>query len=97
VAEQFSGGLPLLSPDAYNAYLPIWLRAAVEDPNGNAAGIVAINLSGEPSKVGFTSAQAESLIAAVEFVANNNWCGPDDPVNLERVSAVKAEWRELVA
>ena len=96
-AEEFSGSLPLLSPDAYNAYLPIWLRAAVEHPGGEAAAMVPINLSSEPSKIGFTPSQCKALIATVEFITANNWCGPDDPVNLGHVFAVRAEWGGSVA
>lgn len=43
-ANDFAGCLPLLSPEAYNAYLPIWLRAAVSNPDGEAASMIAINL-----------------------------------------------------
>ena len=96
-AEEFSGSLPLLSPDAYNAYLPIWLRAAVEHPDGEAAAMVPINLSDKPSKIGFTPSQCRALIAVVEFVANHNWCGADDPDNLRYVAAVRAEWSSGVA
>lgn len=96
-AEEFSGSLPLLSPDAYHAYLPVWLRAAVENPNGEAASMVAINLSDKPSKEGFSHAQARVLIAVVEFIASHNVWGADDPSNMERVAAVKATWGEGVA
>lgn len=91
-AEECSGSLPLLSPDAYNAYLPIWLRAAVESPHGEAATMVPINLSSEPSHEGFTPAQARVLIAVAEFIAENSLWGPDDESNLEHRAAVKAEW-----
>lgn len=96
-ADEFSGSLPLLSPDAYNAYLPVWLRAAVENPDGEAATMIAINLSYEPSKTGFTAAQAHAIVATVEFVAAHNWCGSGDPVNIERLAAVKREWGGDVA
>src|SRR5205085_7140035 len=44
-AEEFCGSLPLLSPDAYNAYLPVWLRSAVRDPDGQAGRCILFNLS----------------------------------------------------
>ena len=91
-AEEFSGSLPLLSPDAYNAYLPVWLRAAIHNPDGEAAAMVAINLSSEPSQEGFTSAQAETLVAAVEYVASKSIWGPDDEANLEHLAAARAIW-----
>lgn len=91
-AEEFSGSLPLLSPEAYNAYLPVWLRAAVESPSGEAATMVPINLSSEPSHQGFTPAQARTLIAVVEFIAQNSFWGPEDESNLAHLAAVRAEW-----
>jgi hypothetical protein len=96
-AEEFSGSLPLLSPDAYNAYLPIWLRAAVEIPDGEAATMVPINLSSEPSQEGFTPAQARALVRVVEFVAASNYWGADDEANVEHLAAVKATWSDRAA
>jgi hypothetical protein len=96
-AEEFCDGLPLLSPDAYNAYLPVWLRAAVRDPRGEAAMMVGINLSENPSKVGFTVAQATALVDAVEYITQHNAWGADDPGNIEIVAAVKARWSSHAA
>jgi hypothetical protein len=91
-AEEFCDSLPLLSPDAYNAYLPVWLRSAVEDPDGEAAAMVSINLTEDPSKVGFTPEQVKALVAVVEFVATHNVFGADDPVNVEKVLKVQSVW-----
>jgi hypothetical protein len=97
VVEEFADGLPLLSPDAYNAYLPVWLRSAIENPDGDAAGMVPINLSSQQSKEGFTPAQARVLIAVVEFIANHCIFGAGDPVNIEKIAQVKATWSEDAA
>ena len=96
-AEEFYDSLPLLSPDAYNAYLAVWLRASVENPDGDAADMVAINLSHKPSQAAFTPAQARALIAAVEFVASNNLWGAEDPSNVEHTAAVRATWASVIA
>ena len=96
-AEEFSGSLPLLSPEAYNAFLPVWLRAAVEQPDSLAAAMVSINLGNEPSKFAFTPSQASALIAAVEFVAANNLWGAADEGNVEHLAAVRAQWSGGVA
>ncbi len=95
-AEAFYDSLPLLSADAYNAYLAVWLRASVENPDGDAASMLSINLSHEPSQAGFTPAQAGALIAAVEFVASNNLWGAEDPGNVEHVAAVRAAWASVI-
>ncbi|MCQ9379496.1 DUF6714 family protein [Methyloversatilis sp. XJ19-49] len=91
-AEEYCGSLPLLSPDAYNAYLPVWLRAAVENPDGDAAAMVPINLADEPIKEAFTPEQVDALIAVVEYVATHNVFGSDDPINLEKLAKVQSEW-----
>jgi hypothetical protein len=91
-AEEFYDALPLLSPDAYNAYLPVWLRAAMANPDGNVGSFVGINLSSEPSKAGFNAAQASVLVAVVEYVASKNLWGAEDASNVETVAAVKAKW-----
>ena len=92
-AETFSDCLALLSPDAFNAYLPVWLRAAIHKPDGEAATMVAINLSNTPSQAGFTPAQAQALIAAVEYLVSHSFWGADDLSHTEHLEAVKAIWR----
>jgi hypothetical protein len=90
--EQYSGSLPLLSPDAYNAYLPAWLRAALHKPDGDVAGIILINLADEPPMKHFTQAQARALIRAARiFVTINPW-GLDDPANVEGLAKVERVW-----
>ena len=96
-AEEYCGSLPLLSPDAYNAYLPVWLRAAVENPDGNAAAMVPINLADEPSKEGFTPMQIEALLAVVEYVATHNVFGADEPSNVEKMAKVQSVWGRRAA
>jgi hypothetical protein len=97
-AEEFSGSLPLLSLDAYNAFLPIWLRAAVNNPNGEAANMVVINLSSKPSHYGFTSVQANTIIAACEFIVSNNyWAGIDPDDSAATIARIKSEWCNGVA
>lgn len=93
-AETFSGSLPLLSPDAYNAFLPVWLRAAIEQPDSEAAAMVTINVGHAPSKFAFTSAQATVVVDTVEYVARNNMWGADDDGNVQLVAAVRAQWSD---
>ena len=40
--------LPLLSKDAYVAYLPAWLREGLLRPDKGAAGMVLVNLRSSP-------------------------------------------------
>lgn len=91
-AEEFAGSLPLLSPDAYNAYLPIWLRCALRNPNGAAATMVLINVANDPHTEGFTALQAAVIIEVARVVTSTNWWGGDDEGNVERLAAVEAFW-----
>lgn len=96
-AEEFSGSLPLLSPDAYNAYLPIWLRCALRNPDGAAAAMVLINLADDPHTTGFTPTQAAAILEVARAVTRSNHWGSDDEVNVERLAAVEAFWAPRAA
>jgi hypothetical protein len=95
--EQYSGSLPLLSPDAYNAYLPAWLRAALHKPDGNVAGIILINLADEPPMEHFTQGQARALIRAARLLVTINPWGLGDPANVERLAEVERVWSASAA
>jgi len=91
-AEEFSGSLPLLSPDAYNAYLPIWLRCAVRNPCGDAAAMVLINVAADPHTEGFTASQAAAIIDVARCVTSTNDWGVDDEGNIESLAEIEAFW-----
>lgn len=96
-AEEFSGSLPLLSPEAYHAYLPIWLRCALRNPDGAAAAMVLINLADSPYTTGFTATQAAVILEVARVVTRSNHWGPDDEGNAERLPAVEAFWTPRAA
>jgi hypothetical protein len=91
-AEEFSGSLPLLSPDPYNAYLPIWLRCALRNPDGGVAQMVLINVADNPHTEGFTASQAAVIVEVARVVTSTNWWGVDDEVNVKTLAAVEAFW-----
>src|SRR5262249_41062267 len=62
------GGLPLLSYEAYVAYLPAWLLRALGDPAGPVAGMLLVNLRHEPETVGFTPAQRAAVVEVARFI-----------------------------
>jgi hypothetical protein len=90
--EQYSGSLPLLSPEAYNAYLPAWLRASVRIPDGDVAAMLLINLADDPPMEYFTGAQAVAILEVARFVVHSSIWGTDDPGNVESLSAVERVW-----
>jgi hypothetical protein len=91
------GALPLLSQEAYVAFLPAWLRQALREPDGEVASMLLINLRHEPQVSGFTAEQASVIIAVARFVATSNYWGPDDPVNIESLAAIEVAWHAPAA
>jgi hypothetical protein len=91
------GALPLLSHEAYVAFLPAWLRQAVLDPSGPAASMVLINLHHKPDVSGFTRRQAKVIMEVARFVAHNSIWGPHDPGNVESLAEIERVWSSVAA
>jgi hypothetical protein len=84
--------LPLLSQEAYVAFLPAWLNEAIRNPDSSVGTMVLINLSSDPQTSGFTSEQAEVIVEVGRYlVAHNGW-GEDDSANVEHLAAIEAAW-----
>ena len=95
--DENDGALPLLSKDAYVAFLPAWLRRAVRDPKGPVANMLLVNLRTEPNTTGFTSEQASAIIDVARFIVAENGWPLDDPVNAESVAAIEQAWASTAA
>src|SRR5689334_13497245 len=54
--------LPLLSHEAYLAFLPAWLHQGTLEPDGEVAGYLLVNLGCRPDTTGFTAEQGEAII-----------------------------------
>src|SRR4051812_42731601 len=91
------GSLPLLSHDAYVAFLPAWLRNTLADPDGPVAQMVMVNLGHEPDTSGFSAEQASVILAVARYVAQQSVFGPTDPVNIESVQEIERVWGPLAA
>ena len=91
-AEEFSGSLPLLTEDAYHAYLPVWLRAALTEPSGEAASMLLINLADNPPKTHFNQQQADAVIQVARSVVRRSYWGPEDEGNAASLKAIEATW-----
>ncbi len=91
------GALPLLSQEAYVAYLPAWLHQAVLDPNGPAAGMVLINLHDKPDVSGFTRCQAKVIMEVARFIVRSSIWGLDDPGNIESLAEIERVWSSVKA
>lgn len=91
------GALPLLTEDAYAAFLPAWLLQAVREPSEEVADMILVNLRHEPRTEGFTPEQASTIIDVARYITANNFWGPTDPVNVDSLAAIKAAWSPLAA
>jgi hypothetical protein len=91
-AEEFSGSLPLLTEEAYNAYLPVWLRAALANPSGDAATMLLINLANDPPATSFNMRQARTVIEVARSVVKQSYWGPEDEGNIANLKAIEVGW-----
>jgi hypothetical protein len=96
-ASPLSGSFPLLSPDAYNAYLPIRLRCALHNLDGDAAMMVLINVANNPHTEGFTGSQAAVIVEVARVVTTTNCWRVDNEVSVKNLAAVEAFWSPRAA
>ncbi len=89
--------LPLLSHDAYLAFLPAWLRQGLLDPGGPVAGMLLVNLRQAPDTSGFTRDQAAVVNEVARFIADSNVFGAEDPVNVDSFSEIERVWSPVAA
>ena len=95
--EANAGALPLLTQAAYVAFLPAWLLQAVREPSEEVAAMLLVNLRHEPQTEGFTPLQASAIIDVAHFITEHGFWGPDDPVNVDSLAAIKAAWGQVAA
>jgi hypothetical protein len=86
--------LPLLSHEAYLAFLPAWLCRGALEPDDEVAGMLLVNLESRPDTTGFTPEQRGAVIEAARSIVRNGFWGPDDPVNIKTLAAIVRVWSE---
>ncbi len=84
--------LPLLTPEAYKAFLPAWMCEAVSDPTGEAAALLMVNLREGAFASNFSQQESYAVVHVAKWIAENNGFGPDDPVNRETVTKLMQNW-----
>lgn len=85
--------LPLLSPEAYLAFLPAWLRQGVLEPDGEVSAMLLVNLACDPDPTGFALEQREVVIEVARFIVRNNCWGPEDPENAKSLVVIERTGR----
>lgn len=91
------GALPLLTQDAYVAFLPAWMLQAAQNPSEEVAAMLLVNLRHEPQTTGFSSQQVSAIIDVARFITANGFWGPGDPVNVDSLAAIKTAWGSIAA
>ena len=94
-AEEFSDSLPLLTEEAYNAYLPVWLRAALANPSGDAATMLLISLANHPPTTFFNRRQVQTVIKVARSVVAQSCWGWKDEGNIADLKAIEVAWGNL--
>ena len=84
--------LPLLTQEAYAAFLPAWLRQAVRNPRGLVADMLLVNLREKTHTAYFTLGQSSVILDVAHFIVAENPWGLGDPVNAESVAAIEEAW-----
>ncbi len=95
--RESDGSLPLLTEEAYIAFLPAWLLQGIREPSEEVAAMLLVNLRHEPRTDGFTPEQAATIIDVARFITANSIWGPSDPVNVDALAAIKAGWGKVVS
>ena len=84
--------LPLLSEQAYIAYLPAFVREGLLNPDGGVAAMVPINLARATSAQKYSAEQRRVLVDAVKEMGALSVWGANDPSHLENIRAVELAW-----
>jgi hypothetical protein len=87
------GCLPLLTPEAYRAFLPAWFTSALRDPEGGPATMALINMESSTLHSEFTKTQRNALLACVRYVHEGDPFAQQDPVCIARVQAIETNWQ----
>jgi hypothetical protein len=86
------GCLPLLTPEAYHAFLPAWLVHGLSDPEGGPASMALINMSLTMPSARFTREQRQALVDAVRFIHTSDAFSVEDPHSIDCYNAIRAAW-----
>ena len=83
--------LPLLTPEAYTAYLPAWLRASITVPESDLAMALLVNLEAAETALGFTPNQVATILETARYLVEMGKFGPD-VVAIEQLTNIETIW-----
>jgi hypothetical protein len=76
--QQHARHLPLLTKDAYKAFLPAWMCEAVSDPTGETAALLMANLKEGTFAPDFSQQESYAVVQVANWIAERNGFGADD-------------------
>jgi hypothetical protein len=90
--DAHADSLPLLTREAFIAFLPAWLLRALQKPDGEVAGMLLVNLRGSTAATAFTPDQRSLVTRIVQWITANDGFGIVDPVNIDTREQVRTIW-----
>lgn len=70
--------LPLLTKEAYKAFLPAWMCEAVSEPTGKTAALLMVNLGEGSFAPDFSQQESYAVVQVANWIAEKNGSGAED-------------------
>lgn len=90
--QKHSDHLPLLTQQAYKAFLPAWMCEAVSQPSGETAALLLGNLMEGAFASYFSQQESYAVVQVAKWIAEKNGFGTEDPANMEAVTTIRQKW-----
>ena len=89
---EHDGALPLLTPDAYQAFFPAWIRAALEDPEGSIATMALIDMEATDLQSVFSPEQRRFLVECAMKIHGGDTFAIQDAECIKRIQNICTRW-----
>lgn len=84
--------LPLLTPEAYHAFLPAWLWHGLHYPESAHAGMALINMEATENVAAFNSLERDLVVRCAQFIYRNAPFASQDHESVERLRHIEVRW-----
>jgi len=91
--DAHDGVLPLLTPEAYCAFLPAWIRRGLWEPDGGVATMALINMESSEHVDRFTPLQRTVLLECVQHIHQSDPFRVQDEESLRELESIQQRWR----
>ena len=90
--DAHDGILPLLTPEAYCAFLPAWIGRGLEDPEGGVATMALINMESSDHVDRFTALQRAVLVECAQYIHRSDPFRVQDEESIREIEIVRVRW-----